>query len=126
MIPVDACTTLYFMGILILFFIFYLFIFRQRGREGEREGEKHQWAVVSHAPPTGDLACNPGMCPDWELNWRPFASQASTQPTEPHQLRLFYCYFRIYSSYLQNSVCCKTACRYPSPSLTHLIFNHVS
>ena len=36
-------------------------------------------------PPTGDLAHNPGMCPDWELNQRPFGLQAGTQPTEPHQ-----------------------------------------
>ena len=47
---------------------FYLFIFREREREGEREGEKHQCVVASHAPFTGDLACNPGMCPDWESN----------------------------------------------------------
>ena len=47
---------------------FYLFIFRERGREGERDGEKHQCVVHSRAPPTGDLACNPGMCPDWESN----------------------------------------------------------
>ena len=46
----------------------YLFIFRRRGREGEREGVKHQCVVASHAPPTEDLACNPGMCPDWESN----------------------------------------------------------
>ena len=37
-------------------------------REGEREGEKHQYVVVSRAPPTGDLARNPGMYPDWESN----------------------------------------------------------
>ena len=49
--------------------MFYLFIFTERGREGERGGEKHQCVVASHAPPTGNLACNPGMCPDWELNW---------------------------------------------------------
>ena len=42
---------------------FYSFIFRERGREGEKEGEKHQYVVASCAPPTGDLACNPGMCP---------------------------------------------------------------
>ena len=48
--------------------IFYLFIFRERGREGEREGEKHQCVVASCAPPTGDLVFNPGMCPDWESN----------------------------------------------------------
>ena len=62
-----------------------LFIFRQKGREGEREGEKHQSVFASHVPPTGDLACNPGMCPDWELNQRPFGSQTGIQATEPHQ-----------------------------------------
>ena len=44
-----------------------LFIFRVRVREGEREGEKHQ-LVTSRRPPTRDLAYNPGMYPDWELN----------------------------------------------------------
>ena len=62
-----------------------LFIFRERGREEEREGEKHQCVVASHVPPTGDLAHNPGMCPDWESNQRLFGLQASTQSTEPHQ-----------------------------------------
>ena len=52
--------------------IFYLFIFGVRAREGEREGVKHQCMVASHAPPTGDLTHNPGMCPDWELNQQPF------------------------------------------------------
>ena len=41
----------------------YLFIFRERGREGEREREKHQCVVAFHMPATGDLAHNPGMCP---------------------------------------------------------------
>ena len=63
---------------------FYLFIFRERGRKGEREGEKHQCVVVSQVPPTGDLACNPGMCPDWESNQKLFGSQAGTQSIEPH------------------------------------------
>ena len=36
-------------------------------------------------PPTGDLAHNLGMCPDWESNLWLFASQAGTQPTEPHK-----------------------------------------
>ena len=42
-------------------------MFRQRGREreAEGEGEKHQCVVASCTPPTGDLARNPGMCPDW-------------------------------------------------------------
>ena len=37
---------------------FYLFIFRQRGRKRER---KYQCMVASCAPPTGDLAHNPGV-----------------------------------------------------------------
>ena len=60
-------------------------MFRERGREGEREVEKHQYMVASHAPQTGDLAHNPGMCPDWESNQQLFDSQASTRSTEPHQ-----------------------------------------
>ena len=34
-------------------------------------------------PPTEDPACNTCMCPDWELNQRPFGSQATLNP--PHQ-----------------------------------------
>ena len=37
--------------------------FLERGREREKEGEKHQCVVASRMPPTGDLVCNPGMCP---------------------------------------------------------------
>ena len=48
---------------------FYLFIFRAKGREGEREREKRQCVVASCETPAGDLDCNPGMYPDWELNW---------------------------------------------------------
>ena len=64
---------------------FYLFIFRQRGRVGERKGEKYQCVVAPHTPPTRDLACNPGMCPDWDSNQRPFALQSGAQSTEPHK-----------------------------------------
>ena len=67
------------------FLRFYLFIFRERGREEDREGEKRQCVVAFHMPPTGDLACNPSMCPDSKWNQQPFGSQASTQSTEPHQ-----------------------------------------
>ena len=64
---------------------FYLFTFRVRGREREREGEKHQCVVASHMPLTGHLACNPGMCLDWELNQQTFGLQAGPQSTEPQQ-----------------------------------------
>ena len=45
---------------------FYLFL--ERVREGERVGEKHQCVVASWVPPAGDLARNPGVCPDRESN----------------------------------------------------------
>ena len=38
-------------------------MFRERGKEGEREGEKHQCVVAFCMPPTGDVASNPGVCP---------------------------------------------------------------
>ena len=41
-------------------------------------------------PPAGDLAWNPGKCPDWESNQWPFGSQAGTQSPEPHQPGLFF------------------------------------
>ena len=63
---------------------FIYFIFRERGREGEREEEKYQ-KVASYTPPTWVLGQNSGMCPDQELNRQPFGSQTDTQSTEPHQ-----------------------------------------
>ena len=58
----------------------------ERGREGEREGEKHQCCLV--CPRLGTWPRNPGMCPDWESNQRPFGSQAGTPSTKPRQPRL--------------------------------------
>ena len=62
----------------------YLFLERGEGREKKRERNINVWLPLVR-PPTGDTACNPGMCPDWESNHRPFVSQAGTQSTEPHQ-----------------------------------------
>ena len=72
-----------------------LFIFRGRGREGKREGEKHQCVVASCLPPTGDLAHNPGMCPDWESNQRPFGLQAHAQSTKLYQPGLSKFYLKL-------------------------------
>ena len=59
-------------NLLIQDFFFFLLLERETGREKEREGnidvpEKHR-SVASPMPPTGDLACNPGLCPDREAN----------------------------------------------------------
>ena len=61
-----------------------LFIFRQRRNGGERGREKSMCGCTL-VPPTGDLACNPGMWPDWEPNQRPFGLQADILSTKPHQ-----------------------------------------
>ena len=71
--------------IYLLFKKYFIYLFSERGREGEREGEKHQCVVASHALHTGDLASNQGMCPAWESNRQPFGSQVRTQSIEPHQ-----------------------------------------
>ena len=52
----------------LFFFLDYLFIFRERGGEGEREGEKHL----------------SGTHPDQGSNQRTFTLRDNVQPTEPH------------------------------------------
>ena len=59
-------------------FLKYFLYFWREGKRG-----KHQCAVASCAPLTGDLALNPGVCPDWELNWQLSASKSRAQSTEP-------------------------------------------
>ena len=78
------------MGFLYSFLKFLFIYFRERGREGERKGEKHQCVVASCTSPIGDLACNLGTCPDWELNQQSLDSLASAQSTEPHQAGYFF------------------------------------
>ena len=79
---------------------FHLFIFRER--KGEK-GEKHQCVVASGTPPTGDLVCNPGLCPDWELNQRLFGLQTDTQPLS--HTSQGYLYFYIYFTYTFTDFC---------------------
>ena len=80
----------------------FIYFFRGgEGREKERGRnisvwEKH-WLVASCTPQSGDLAHNPGMCPDQELNQRPFSSLPNTQSTEPHQPGLKRIPFKEYS-----------------------------
>ena len=63
------------------FFLKILVYLLERGERRERKRERDiedvpdilRW-VASCMPPTGDLAHDPGMCPDWELNPQPFSS----------------------------------------------------
>ena len=45
----------------------YLFLERGEGEEKEKEGNINVWLPLT-CPLTGGLACNPVMCPDWDLN----------------------------------------------------------
>ena len=57
--------------------ILFVYFFRERGREGEREAKKHQCAVASLTPQAYALT---------ESNRWPLGLQDGTQSTEPHQL----------------------------------------
>ena len=46
--------------------------------------------LASLTPPSGDLARNPGMCPDWGSNQQPFNLQDDIQLTELHQSGLTF------------------------------------
>ena len=45
----------------------YFFLERGEGKEKERERNINVWLPLIYAP-YGDLACNSGLCPDWESN----------------------------------------------------------
>ena len=65
----------------ILFIYFdFIYLFLETGREGKRGGEKHHCVVASHTPPTGDLACNPGMCPDGNQTGDPSILRLALNP----------------------------------------------
>ena len=59
----------------------YVFI---EGKGGRKRG-KHQCVVVPRAPPTGDLACNPGMCPRLGIQLATLGFTGQHSATEPHQ-----------------------------------------
>ena len=56
------------MAVSILFYFNFLkdfiYLLIYRGGEGREKGGRKTYEVASHAPPTGNLAGNPGMCPD--------------------------------------------------------------
>ena len=98
----------------------FIYLLLERGERREKERERnsnvleiHQ-SVISCTPPAGDLAHNPGMCPDWELNQRLFGSQAGTQSTEPHQPEDFNFFFNSQFSWhtFYNPITLKFFCIY--------------
>ena len=69
----------------------YLFLERDEGREKERKRNiyvqcvREAWLVSPGMPSSGDLAWNPGMCPDQESNQQPASLLDGAQLTEIHQ-----------------------------------------
>ena len=74
-----------------MFFLIFIYLLLERGERKEEERKRNisvpeiHKQVASHTPRTGDLAHNPGMCPNHGLNQWPLGLQASAQSTEPHQ-----------------------------------------
>ena len=86
---------------------------RERGREEEREGQKYQYVIASRASPTGNLVCNPGMCPDWELNRRLtfwFTGQLAVHWATPARATVSF----LNNEYLLTSGNCKLIRGWPS------------
>nr|KAF6399260.1 hypothetical protein HJG59_010155 [Molossus molossus] len=63
------------------FFFFFFIDFREEGRKRDRniDDREHRLAA-SCMTPTGDLACNLGMCPDQESNRPPLGAGVDAQP----------------------------------------------
>ena len=79
----------FYLLISICLFIIFIYLYFREGKGERKRGRETLECGCLCAPPTGDLARNPGTCPDWDSNWRPFGSQAGPQSTEPHQPGLF-------------------------------------
>ena len=57
-------------------------------------------------PPTGDLARNPGMCPDWESNQWLFYSQVGTQVYWATPARALSVFLNLGDTVLTYRFCC--------------------
>ena len=62
------------------FFKDFIYLFLERGREGEREEEKDQCVVATWATPTGDLARNPGSVLTRNGNGDPLVHSPAFKP----------------------------------------------
>ena len=77
--------------------VFRVYLFLERGEGKEKEGEKYQCVVASRVTPAGDLACNPGMCPDWDSNHDPLVHRPVLNPlsyTNQDSFSGFYIFFQ--------------------------------
>ena len=72
------------------YLINYILLIFEKGEERAKEKERNideqekQGSVASCNTPVGDLACNQGMYPDWELNRQAFRLWDGAQHIESH------------------------------------------
>ena len=63
----DNCNStiskIYFKILKYIYFKYFIYLYLERGKGGRRRGRETSVCGSFHVPPTGDLACNPGMCP---------------------------------------------------------------
>ena len=106
--PRSFLFSILFFPFFFLFYLRILFIFRERGREGDREGEKHQCerealtCCFSYAPRLGGELATQACA-------LTFRSVRRHQPTEPHWSGLFP-----FFSSIQGSLPALLACFLPS------------
>ena len=63
----------------LLLFKIFIYLFLERGK-GSKRGREIPMCGCFSRDPMGDLACNPGMCPDWELNQCPLVRRLALNP----------------------------------------------
>ena len=72
---------------------YFIHLFLEREGKGGRRRGREASIVCLLCPLTRDGTRNPGMCPDWESNWWPFALWGNVQPTEPDRSGLHMFFF---------------------------------
>ena len=88
-----------FLFLCILFFKDFIYLFLERGEGWEKERERNINAWTSLVcPPTGDLARNPGMCPDQNRTGDPLVCMLALNPLSYTSQGLCILFIRNYDS----------------------------
>ena len=113
----EKCICIYIHICVYIDIWFYIFIFREGGREGERDGEKHLCERETLVGCLSFLPWPPGIKPAVQacaltrnLNQQPIALQDNAQPTETHpsgqHARIIRCFVYPGTGYSWTSLTC--------------------
>ena len=67
------------MYIYIFIYLLTYLLFRE-GKGGRKKGRETSMCGCLSSAPTGDLACNPGMCPNWNPTGNPLVRRPALNP----------------------------------------------